>query len=67
MQPGDTVYYYIEDLIDGKFIPRLISGVVIDKSTMDNRIVVKSGREFRVFTYSDFGHRLFTESQKSFI
>lgn len=67
MQPGDTVYYYIENFVNGKFIPKLINGKVINKSCDENRIVVKTDRDFRVFSYSDIGRRLFTEAQKQLI
>lgn len=68
MQEGDTVYYYVENIVNGKFIPKLVKAEIVNKSASENRIVVKNrSYGFRVFTYSDIGTKLLSENHKKFI
>lgn len=68
MQIGNSVYFYKEDIINGKFIPRMLKGSVYRIDNDNKKIIVKKyDGGYSCFDYSDIGKKLLTEDQKKLI
>mgnify|MGYP003458545057 CR=1 FL=1 len=68
MKIGEVVYFYIENIINNKFVPKMLKGVVYNIDNQNKKFIVKKEEGgYSSFDFYDIGKKLLTEDQKNFI